>query len=414
MSNQLLTISMITQEAAAILSNELGFAKGVIRHYDDHFADSGAKIGSVLNIRKPVRFQSVTGPALQLQDVQDQYVALTLSTQRHVDFQFNSKDMTLSIDDFAERYLKPGINVLANATDNDGILMASNGTVYQAVGTPGTTPNTALIITQTGQKLSEAAAPVDRNRSLIINPSCEASMVDALKGLFQDSSKIAEQYDDGMIGRAFGFNWRMDQNVPVHTVGALGGSGISNGTNQTGASIVTSGWSNSVTNLLLQGDVITFAAVYACNPVSFNSTGALKQFVVTANVNSGASTGPATIPVSPAVVANGPYCNIVSSAGGNGSLAGIPTSSAITVLGAANTVTPCNIAYHKNAFCLGMADLELPRNIELAARASDPQTGISLRIARNYDIVNDQHPCRVDILYGWTAIYAELACRLQG
>lgn len=402
---------MITKESLRILSNQLGFAKGVNRQYDSSFANSGAKIGSVINIRKPVRYVTTNGPALQIQDVTDQSVALTLGTQQHVGFQFNSKDMTLSIDEFGDRYLKPAINALANKIDYDGLTLASNGTIANAVGAPGTTPSSALTYLQAMQKLDENATPFDGQRSVVINPAAMACTVDALKGLFQSSEKISSQYEKGRMGEAFGFMFKMDQNVQAHTVGALGGSGAANcATAQSGASIITNGWTANVTNLLLAGDIITFGtsgqsnAVYNVNPVSFQSTGVLKQFVVTANVSS-ISAGAATIPISPALVATGAYQNASQA---------IPNSAAIAVLGAANVVSPCNIAYHRDAFVLGMADLELPRGVEMAARASDPEAGLSLRIVRDYDIVNDQHPCRIDVLYGWQAVYPELACRIQG
>lgn len=409
MSNSLLTISMITKESLRILANNFGFTQGVNRQYDDAFANSGAKIGSVINIRKPVRYTTTSGPALQIQDVTDQSVALTLGTQQHVGFQFNSKDMTLSIDEFSDRYLKPAVNALANKIDYDGMAQYLN--VFNSVGTPGTTPSAALTYLQAMQKLDENATPMDGNRSVVINPAAQACTVDSLKGLFQSTEKIKQQYEKGRMGEAFGFTFKMDQNVQSRTVGALGGSGLANcATAQSGASIITSGWSNSVTNLLLAGDIITFGtsgnsnAVYAVNPVSFQSTGSLKQFVVTANVTSNA-TGFATIPISPAIVTSGPYQNVSQA---------IPNSAAITVSGTGGVVTAQNLAYHRDAFVLGMADLELPRGIEMAARASDPETGLSLRIVRAYDIVNDQHPCRIDVLYGWQTVYPELACRIQG
>lgn len=407
MSNSLLSISMITKEALRILENELGFAKGVNREYDDTFANAGAKIGSVINIRKPVRYTTVSGPALQLQDITDQSVALTLGTQQHVDFQFTSKDMLLNVDDFSDRYVLPAINALANKIDYDGLTQVPTG-VSNFVGAPGTTPATALLFLQAKQKLAENACPMDDKISCIINPAAEASIVDALKGLFQDGPKLAEQYDKGLMGRALGMNFRMDQNVQAHTIGALGGVGISNcATAQTGSNIITNNWTTSVTNLLLPGDVVTFANVYAVNPVSFQSTGALKQFVVTSAVSS--SGGAATIPISPAIVTSGPYQNVT---------AGVAQSSAVLTFASAssyaNVVSPVNVAYHRDAFCLGMADLELPGGVEMAARASDPRAGMSLRVVRAYDIVNDQHPCRIDVLYGWQTIYQELACRIQG
>lgn len=402
----MLSISMITKEALRILENELGFAKGVNRSYDDTFANAGAKIGSVINVRKPVRFTTVSGPALNIQDITDQSVAVTLGTQQHVDFQFTSKDMLLNVDDFSARYVKPAINALANKIDYDGLSdVALN--VPNFVGVPQTVPATALLFLQARQKLAENACPMDGDISVVLNPAGEAGIVDGLKGLFAPQAAIGGQYEKGEMGRALGMNFRMDQNVQSHTVGALGGSGVSHGTNQTGSNISTTAWTTTVTNLLLPGDIITFANTYAVNPVSFQSTGALKQFVVTAAVSS--ASGAALIPISPAVVTNGPYQNVNQA---------IADSSAILIFGAASTyasyVSPVNVAYHRDAYCLAMADLELPGAVEMAARANDSRAGMSLRVVRAYDIVNDQHPCRIDVLYGWKAIYPELACRIQG
>jgi hypothetical protein len=320
----------------------------------------------------------------------------------------------LNIDEFSERICKPAANALANQLDVDGLALV-NSTVYQAVGTPGTTPNTALLFLQAGQKLNEASAPIE-DRSCMITPAATASSVDALKAIFNPQVTISEQYKRGMLAKdTLGFDFYMDQNIQSYQVGVQGGSGLSNGVNQTGQNIVTNGWTASVTNLLRAGDIITFAGVYACNPVSFQSTGSLKQFLVTAAVNSD-SGGNATIPIlggsGIGVVASGPFQNICSSS--SAALAGIPNASAITVLGAASTVSPSNVAYHKDAFVLGTAALPLPEGVDKAARATNPATGLSIRLVRAYDITNDLFPNRFDILYGYAAMYPELACRIQG
>lgn len=403
MSNSLLTISMITKEALRILKNQLAFAKGVNRQYDDTFANKGAKVGSVINIRKPVRFTVTSGASLNLQDVSDQSVALTLDTQNHVGFQFSSKDMTLSMDEFGPRYIQPAIAALANKIDLDGL--AKYKDVYSSVGTPGTTPNTALLFLQANQKLNEMGCPVDGLRNLAINPAAQASTVDALKGLFQSSEKIKSQYEKGMMGEGLGFIWRMDQNVATRTVGPLGGSPTVRVKSADGDSTLsTQAWTSSAASRLKVGDVFTIGSVNAVNPQNRVSTGALQQFTVTADFSSDSS-GNGVVSISPTIQTTGAYQNVDS----------LPAvSAAITVVGAANTVTPQNLAYHRDAFVLGMADLELPGGVEMAARASDPESGLSLRIVRAYDIVNDQHPCRLDVLYGWKTVYPELACRIQG
>jgi hypothetical protein len=403
MSNSLLNISMITKEALRELKNQLGFAKNVNRQYDSQFAKSGAKIGSTINIRKPVRFSVTDGAAMSLQNVADQSDSLTLDQQKHVAFQFSSKDMTLSVDEFRARYIAPAITALANKIDFDGLSQYKY--VYNAAGTPNTVPQAIATILAAGRKLDDSGCPVDGDRHLVVNPACQASMIDKLSGLFQSSEKIKEQYEKGRMGLALGFNWKMDQNVNVHTCGTQGGTPLVDGA-QTGAagSILLKGWTSAVATRLNLGDVITFDGVYGVNPVSGQSTGALMQFVVTEDMAS-TSGGAGTVKFAPFMVASGAYKNVSATPAGD---------AALTVLGASAVVSPVNMAYHKDAFVLGMADLDLPSGVDMAARASDPESGLSVRIVKAYDINNDTFPCRIDVLYGWKTIRPELACRLHG
>lgn len=403
MSNSLLTISTITKESLRQLKNNLVFTKGINRNYDDSFAIKGAKIGSVVNIRKPVRFTVTDGAALNLQDVTDQSVALTIDQQKHVGFQFSSKDMTLSIDEFSDRYIKPACTALANKVDLDGLALGKD--VFNAVGTPGTTPATLLVFLQAMQKLAESGAPMDDMFTMIVNPAAQASVVDALKGLFQSTPEIKKQYERGVMGTAAGFDWKMAQNIYTHTVGPLGGTPLVNGVPASGAvTLVTDGWTAVAAARLKKGDTFTIANVNAVNPQTRQSTGALQRFVVTADVSSDGS-GNLTAAISPAITSSGQYQTVDA----------LPVdNAAITVLGAASTLSPINLAYHRDAFAMACVDLELPGGVEMAARASDADSGLSIRLVRAYDINNDTHPCRLDIMYGLKTIYPELACRVHG
>lgn len=402
MPNTNLTISMTTREALRILENKLTFAKGVNREYDDQFAISGAKIGDTINIRKPARYVGRTGATLSVEDHTETSVALQLDTQFGVDVNFTSKELTLSIDDFSKRILNPAMAVIANKIDRDGLGLYKN--VANAVGTPGTPPTTLRTYLLAGAKLDYSATPKDGSRSLVIEPTAQVEIVDALKGLFQSSEKIADQYESGNMGLAAGFKWSMDQNVVSHTVGPLGGTPAVNGAAQTGASLVTNGWTAAAASRLVQGDVFTIAGVSAVNPQSRQSTGQLQQFVVTAAVSSDGA-GNATIPIFPSIVTSGAFQTVTAS----------PANAALlTVLGAAAAISPTNLAYHKDAFVMGCADLLLPKGVDMASRVSDKQLGLSIRMIRQYDINNDKFPCRLDVLYGWKAVYPELACRIQG
>lgn len=400
MSNTLLTPSWITKKALAVLENNLVFAKGVNRQYDDQFTQAGAKIGDTLNVRKPPRFIGRSGQQLQVENATETSVPVQLTTQYGVDIQFSSKDLALNIDDFSERFIEPAIATVANKIDFDGMALVNQ--VYQAVGTPGTVPSTFKVWSDAGAKLDYMACPRDGGRSIVMDPNCQSSMVDALKGLFQQADQIGKQYESGEMGRAAGFVWKMGQNVQSHTVGTYGGSPAVAGANQTGSSLATDGWSSGATTLNA-GDIFTISGVYAVNPQNRQSTGQLQQFVVTAQVSD--TSGAITASISPSIVASGSGQTVNS----------IPADDAtITVLGATGTVSPQHLAWHKNAFTMVSADLPLPGGVDMAARVSSKRAGLSMRLVRAFDINNDQFPCRLDVLYGWAALRPELACRIAG
>lgn len=409
MSNSLLNISMITKESLMELKNQLGFAAGVNRQYDEKFAKEGAKIGSVINIRKPVRYEVTTGAALNLQNVSDQSVALTLDTQQHVGFQFSSKELALSIDEFRDRYIKPAITALANKIDYSGLQQYKN--VWNSVGTPGTQPTTLEAALQAGQKLDENGCPVDDMRSIVLAPSSQTAFVKTGLSLYNDQAELSKQYKKGRMGIAAGFTWKMDQNVATHTTGNVAGAPAVDTTVTTNgtATLHLDGITGEIAKVYSAGDVITIEGVYAVNPQTKQSTGSLMQFVVTADTGTSTSGEIASLPISPAIYASGPYQNVSAfpEDGGAVKLFGHATSYA-------TKTSPTNLAFHRDAFALGMADLPLPGGVDMAARASDSDAGLSLRIVRAYDINNDVFPCRIDVLYGWKTIYPELACRIQG
>jgi len=401
MANTLLTISMITNEALRVLVNNLAFTNRVNRQYSSKFAIEGAKIGTVINARKPPRYVGRTGTAIGVEDATETQVPVTLTTQFGVDISFSSADLTLSISDFSNRFIKPAIATIANKIDFDGLQLFK--TVANSVGTPGTTPNSLLTYLLAGVKLDDNSTPMDGERSCIVNPLMQATIVDALKGLFQSSTEIKAQYEKGMMGTAAGFDWYMDQNTGVATIGPQGGTPLVNGASQSGTSLIVDGFTAAAASRLVKGDVFTIAGVFGVNPQNRQSTGALQQFVVTAAVSSDAA-GNATIPIFPAITLTGAFQTVTALPADN---------AALTVVGAANTVSPQGMAFHKDAFTFVSADLQLPRGVDMAARVSDPETGLSVRMVRQYVIATDQFPCRLDILYGWKELYPENACRIQ-
>jgi hypothetical protein len=393
---------MITRKALEILENNLVITRNVNRQYDDSFAVEGAKIGSTLRIRLPDRALVTDGAALQVQDDNEQFTTLTVANQKHIGVNFTSAELTMQLDDFAERVLKPRISQLASSIDAD--VANAYKSIYASVGTPGTTPSTSLVLLQAQQKLNENAA-VMSPRYATVNPAANAGLVEGMKGLFNPTDTVSRQFKNGMMGTGvLGFDEvNMSQSIKVHTTGSRAGTILVNESisAQGQATITLDGFSSGTT--VTVGDVFTIANVYAVNPQTRESTGSLQQFVVTtAQAASGADMVNMTI--SPAIFTSASALATVDSFPAN--------NAAVTFLGSASTAYPQNLVYHKDAITFATADLLLPQGVDMAARAN--HNGISLRVVRQYDINNDRLPCRIDVLYGFSTIRPQMACRIWG
>jgi hypothetical protein len=401
-ANSLLTIDMITRKSLEILENNLVLTRNVNRQYDDSFAVQGAKIGSTLRIRLPDRALVTDGAALQVQDDNEQYTTLSVASQKHIGINFTTAELTMQLDDFAERVLKPRISQLASSIDAD--VANAYKSLYQSVGTPGTTPATALVLLQGHQKLNEMAAPM-QPRYATVNPAANASLVDGLKGLFNPTSTISRQFKSGMMGEGvLGYDEiNMSQSIVNHSTGTRATTLAVNGaiSTQGASTIALDGDSGSAT--LKAGDVFTIAGVYAVNPQTRQSTGSLQQFVVTADAT--ASSGAwSSVSISPA---------IYTAAHALATVDAFPADNAVvTVLGSASTNYAQNLVYHKDAIAFATADLLMPQGVDMASR--QVHNGISMRIVRQYDINNDRMPCRVDVLYGYSVIRPQMGVRLWG
>ena len=398
MSNSLLTIDMITRKALEILENNLVLTRTVNRQYDDSFAVEGAKIGSTLRIRLPDRALVTDGAALQVQDDNEQYTTLAVSSQKHIGVNFTTAELTMQLDDFADRVLKPRISQLAASIDAD----VANSFKYigNSVGTPGTTPATSLVLLQAQQKLNENAA-VMSPRYATVNPAANAALIEGMKGLFNPVSAISKQFKNGMFGEGIlGYDeLNMSQSVKQFTTGSRAGTvTVSTTVTAEGStSIVLTGLGSTT---IKAGDVFTIGSVFAVNPQTRESTGSLYQFVALADVTASTT---ATVTV-PAMYSAGQALATVDA---------LPVSgAAVTFVGAASTQYPQNLIYHKDAIAFATADLLMPQGVDMASR--QVHNGISLRIVRDYDINNDRLPCRIDVLYGYSVIRPQMGCRIWG
>lgn len=395
MPNSILTPTAVTRKALAILHQKLNFIGSINRQYDDSYANSGAKIGDTLKVRLPNQYTIRTGKTLSTQDTTESSVSIQMATQKGVDVNFSSAELTLSLDDFAERVLEPAMAVLAANVEADAFNMALD--VYNAVNNIGSaiTLNKALA----ARKLLVDNLAPGNMRTLILNTQDNLDLVDGLKGLFQDSTEIAKQYREGKVGRTAGFGDIYENTLlPSQTTGTAASA-----TGYTVNGAVTTNGSTTVVlaagaTTFKKGDVFTVAGANRVHPETKADTGVLQQFVVTADYAGGAG----TLSFAPAIYTTTGAQNVVA--------AGMANGAALTKVGGASAVYKPSLAFHKDAFAFVTADLVMPKGVDFSAR--EVFDGISMRIVRQYDINNDNLPCRIDVLYGYKTIRAQLAARI--
>jgi hypothetical protein len=405
-----LTDDMIINEAMFQYKNNLVACRNVYRDLEKRVVNG---VGDQISVKKPFRSKSVEGRTLGKSALVDNSVTLVISRQRNVGLEFTLQDRTLSIQAFSERYIMPAIGEIATQVDKS-IFDAANDGAYFTTGTLGAAlTHTSVMYTKAD--LNNVGVPDDGNRKAMLNEMDAANISSAVSALF-NPTMVSDSVKKGYVGPLSGFETYSSQLVPTHTVGAHGGTPLSSGgADQTGASILTDGWTASVTGLLKKGDTITFAGVYEINPVTYASTGRLQSFVVTADVNSDGS-GLATIPISPSIndgtlTTTDTEGNSVSLAAYQNVSAPIADGAAIVVNGIASGVYRQNFYWHKNAIGFAMVDLYLPESASSASRVRDAETGLSLSLTKDYDITNHKEVTRLDALWGVKVLNAELIFR---
>lgn len=425
--NSFINIGMVTRMAVKIFRNTNKFLRNVNTQYSSEFGVDGAKTGDVIKIRLPNDYTVRYGAAASVQNTINQYTTLPLQTQVGCDTAFSTAERTMKVDDYAELILLPKMNKVAGSVAADLMLgseagYTSNANVFNGNVTgapagggggvcnmsanlqngPGTTLMNPTQFTwlAAGALLDDNSAPELRRRA-INDPNSDAYIAGLLSGLLNPATNISEQYKSGSMKNALGFDWLKDQTVLKHTTGSFT-AGTVNGAGQGGSPGGTNLVVNAITGTLNAGDIITIAGVNAVNRVTGLSTGRLRQFVVTANVASGAT----VIPIYPGIVAP----TIVNGVAQQVQYQTVTPTTANTVCPANNAAISLylqpnvtyakNIAYVPEMVTMATADLVIPKKgVEEASRLA--YDGISLRAITQYQAGTDILVSRLDLIYGY-------------
>lgn len=408
MANIILTPTMITREALRILHNKLTYVGSINRQYDSRFAQEGAKIGTTLQIRLPNLYKIRTTAPMQVQDTYEQKIDLTVATQYGVDVNFSSVELTMSLDDFSKRIIEPAMAVLSSNIEAKALDMVYD--IYQCSGATGTPviPTTLAYFTLARAILNRSLTPKENaKRHALIDSATMASLVEGLKTLFHQGASLEHQYKEGFIqGSAGGFMWWENDLAPVFATGSTTNTTpLMKGATLTGATTISVKGFPGATSTVLKGQVLTISGVYAVHPETKAAYGQLQQFVVTENaIASGNEI--AALKISPTIY--GPTSGALQN------VSALPQDNAPVLFfegtGSYSSNLIQNVVYHEDAFTFVTADLEMPKGVDFAAR--EVYDGISMRIVRNYDIINDKFPCRIDVLFGYKTLRAQMACRI--
>lgn len=410
--NTLLTISMVTYEALRVLYNQLKFTRSINRQFDGMFAQSGAKVGTTVNARKPPRYVVTKGQTVTPQNMVETQVPITLTDQANIALEASTADFALSIDDFSNRFLRPAAIAIANQIDFDGTSRMTPQ-IWHHVGTPNTAPTALSTYLNAQVKLDNAGAPDGDDRVYLTNPASRAALVGgAALTYFNPTDQISKQYKSGSMGQAAGGEWQMDQNVFSQTIGVIAGASATvNGANQgANGSILTAGWTSG--DILNIGDIVSFAGCLEANPQNRQSTGQLMQFTVAATATASAG-GAMTITFTPAINATpgDQFQNCTAFPTTTGAVRVYDLTTTSTYSGVSS---PQNLFFHPDFCTLVTAPLpKYEQGVVEGYRVDAPELGISLRVIKAYLPLSDQLFTRIDVLYGWALLYGELACRIS-
>lgn len=411
MANSILTPTIITRESLRVLHSKLNFIGNVNRQYDDRFAQTGAKVGTSINVRMPSKYSVRTGATLTAQDHVERSTPLSVSSQYGVDVSFTSVELTMQLDDFSKRIIEPAMAQLAAKIEADCMSDAYK-LVANYVNATTNAKMTYAYLQTAGAILSKNLANPS-GRAGLLCPGSKVEFLDATKTLFHQSDALAKQFREGMMGRTGGMDIYENTLIPSHTTGTLAGSPVI--TAEPATTTTANSWVSQTTvsvtgataaTTLKAGDIITISYLYDVHPESKQNTGVLKRFVVQSNVTLTTATSAYAVTIKPGIMygsGNG-YQNVSLSG------ATVMSGAAVALVGAVGTAFAQDLFFHEDAFCFATADLEdVSRYGAWGARES--MDGISMRIARQYAISSDTVPCRIDVLFGFAGLYPELAVR---
>jgi hypothetical protein len=298
--------------------------------------------------------------------------------------------------EFSKQNIEPAVKQLISDIESEFLIACTKATA-NVVGTAGTAITDLVAVGDARARLNRNLAPKDGNRFIQADSITMSGLVNGLKGLFQDSTQIKEQYREGMIGRTAMADWYENERCwTMPNASDVTGGTLSTYTVTEGDTSITTA---NISPVPAVGQVFTIAGVYDVHPETKQAFANLKQFTVLAGSTA------TEWNISPTIYS--------SASGALQNISALPTTTAaIVFVGLASTNYVQPIMYHKEAFQFVTAPLAPLAGPEQFSQRT--QEGLALSVWLDGDIRSYDLICRVDILYGFAALRPEWACRLIG
>lgn len=401
MANQLLTSQLISNTALATFANNAPFVMTGSRIYQADFENTGYKSGDTVQVRRQNNFIVGDGSTAVAQPIIETVENITVAHQYHTFITYTIQDLSLRIDDFNERFIRPAVQNIISQMEAD-ICASAELELNLFTGEAGVPLNSFQSVDLAGAKLLEQGVDISNDAYLAMKvrdgSTLKSSLLNQFTPVFNE-----DIVKNSRIGHLSYFDMFQSQNIRTHVAGA--GPTLHptdtltvNGAVGAGNTIVLAGATASVANYFLPGDLISIAGVNSVNQISRLSTGQDMQFVILAAANSTAG-GAVTITVSPEIISStsSPLQNVSNP---------IPNGAEVTVVPTYNV----NIAYPSRGLsivCPPLYKLQSP----FASVAIDPETGLSLAIVQDGDVASYQNRMRLDLLCGWKW-HQQYACKV--
>ena len=369
MANSFVTLQEIARQALPRLCDNLVFPRLIHRDFSEDFHG----VGETVRVRKPViyeagEFDEAVG--VKYQDIVEDTIDVRLDHIATVDARASAIEAATSIDDLNRVFIEPAAIAIAEKINSDGLMLYRE--VANCVGTAGVTPSALADIAAARRALNMAKAPT-KGRCAVWDVEADAALtsLDALVNAEKAGSNQALR--EGSIGRVYGMDNYMSQGVKTHTTGITAATNVKTSAKVDAGEHVISISGDSLTGKLVKGDILRIAGKYY----------AVSEDSAEASDNAIADVTPA----------------LKETDGGT----------AVELVGD----HVANLAFHPMAFAYVTRPLSNPdgQGVESYVTSYD---GISLRVTRGYDQQYKRSIYSLDVLYGFRAVFPELAVRVMG